>query len=286
MTGPSSPSVLFDVRNKGAVVTGAASGLGFAIARVLARNGARVLLVDAVAETLDDATAELAGEGLAVRSRLADVRDRAVITQVMTEAAEWDGGLDILFANAGISSGLGRRFGNLVEDVDDQRWRDVLEVNLTGTLTTVRAGAARMNDGGRIIVTSSVAGLAPDPLVGYAYSSSKAAVTLFAQNVAAELAPRGINVNVLAPGSFLTPIGARNPDNGAMLAALTAATASGRMADPAEIEGTALLLASPAASHITGAVFVVDGGVLVARHAPAPAAPAAAQPEATPTAIT
>ena len=112
----------------------------------------------------------------------------------------------------------------------------------------------------------AVAGLGPDPLVGYAYSSSKAAVTLFAQNAAAELAPRGINVNVIAPGSFLTAIGARNPGNTGMIDALTRATATKRIADPAEIEGLALLLASPAARHITGAVFVIDGGVMVTRN--------------------
>jgi NAD(P)-dependent dehydrogenase (short-subunit alcohol dehydrogenase family) len=266
MTGPSDPARLFDVRGKGAVVTGAASGLGFAMARVLARNGARVLLVDAVPETLEPATASLRDEGLAVSSLVADVRDRDAMSGAMAEVAAQDRGLDIVFANAGISSGLGRRFGNELAAVDDARWREVLEVNLTGVMTTVRAAAEHLRDGGRIVVTSSVAGLTADPLVGYAYSSSKAAVTLFAQNVAAELAPRGISVNVLAPGSFLTPIGAKNPGNAAMVQALTEATATGRMADPAEIEGIALLLASPAASHMTGAVIAVDGGVLVARN--------------------
>lgn len=263
----SDPRTLFDVRGRGAVVTGAASGLGFAIARVLARNGARVLLVDNTADTLEQALGSLAGEGLEVRSRVADVRDRAALDEVMGEAASWGSGLDIVFANAGISSGLGRRFGNGVGDIDPERWQAVLDVNLTGLMHTVQAAAARMNDGaGRIIVTSSVAGLAVDPLVGYAYSSSKAAVTLFAQNVATELAPRGINVNVIAPGSFLTAIGAKNPGNTGMIDELTRATATKRIADPAEIEGLALLLASPAAGHITGSVFVIDGGVLATRN--------------------
>jgi NAD(P)-dependent dehydrogenase (short-subunit alcohol dehydrogenase family) len=263
----SDPRRLFDVRGRGAVVTGAASGLGFAIARVLARNGARVLLVDNVAETLHDATVSLAAEGLAVRSHLADICDAAALEAVMEEASAWESGLDILFANAGISSGLGRRFGNGLGDIDVKRWQTVLDVNLTGLMNTVRTGAARMNDGaGRIVVTSSVAGLAVDPLVGYAYSSSKAAVTLFAQNVAGELAPRGINVNVLAPGSFLTAIGAKNPGNTGMIDELTRATALKHIADPAEIEGLALLLASPAARHITGSVFVIDGGVLTTRN--------------------
>ncbi|RFA08977.1 hypothetical protein B7R54_06890 [Subtercola boreus] len=263
----SDPRVLFDVRGRGAVVTGAASGLGFAIARVLARNGARVLLVDNTGETLETARQSLAAEGLEVRARMADVRDRAALDAAMQDAAGWGSGLDIVFANAGVSSGLGRRFGNGLAEIDDDRWQSVLDINLTGLMLTVQAAAARMNDGaGRIIVTSSVAGLAVDPLVGYAYSSSKAAVTLFAQNVATELATRGINVNVIAPGSFLTAIGAKNPGNTGMIDELTRATATGRIADPAEIEGLALLLASPAAGHITGSVFVIDGGVLATRN--------------------
>jgi NAD(P)-dependent dehydrogenase (short-subunit alcohol dehydrogenase family) len=264
----SHPEVLFSVADRGAVVTGAASGLGFAMARVLARNGARVLLVDAVADTLDRALGDLAAEGCAVRATLADVRDAAAMEAVMTEAAAWEGGLDIVFANAGISSGLGHRFGvGTLDDIDPERWNGVIDVNLTGLMNTVRSAAAHLNEGdGRIVVTSSVAGLGPDPLVGYAYSSSKAAVTLLAQNAAAELASRGINVNVIAPGSFLTAIGAKNPGNSGMIEALTAATATKRIADPAEIEGLALLLASPAARHITGSVFVIDGGVLVTRN--------------------
>jgi NAD(P)-dependent dehydrogenase (short-subunit alcohol dehydrogenase family) len=265
--GPSDPRTLFDVAGRGAVVTGAASGLGFAISRVLARNGARVFLVDSSEDTLERAVGDLTGEGLEVRSRIADVRDRVVLEDVMIEAAGWDTGLDIVFANAGISSGLGRRFGNGIADIDAARWQAVLDVNLTGLLHTVQAAAAHLNDGrGRIIVTSSVAGLAVDPLVGYAYSSSKAAVTLLAQNVATELAPRGITVNVIAPGSFLTAIGANNPGNTGMIDELVRATATKRIADPAEIEGLALLLSSPAASHITGSVFVIDGGVLATRN--------------------
>ena len=263
--GPSDPRTLFDVTGRGAVVTGAADGLGFAMARVLARNGAGVTLVDVDADVLATSTASLLAEGLDVRSAVADVRDDAAIGDVMSRAADRDGGLDIVVANAGISSGLGRRFGNGLDSVDPQRWAAVLDVNLTGVLHTIRAGASRMNSGGRIVVTGSVAGLDPDPLVGYAYSSSKAATTLLARNVAAELAPRGICVNVIAPGSFRTSIGSRNPGNEGMLEELTRATATGRMADPAEIEGLTLLLTSPAAGHITGAVYTIDGGVGVTR---------------------
>lgn len=258
-------SRLFDIEGRGAVVTGAASGLGFAYVRVLARNGARVIMVDVAPDTLEASVAELQHEGLDVRGAVADVRDRSELDSVMEEAAGWASGLDIVFANAGISSGRGRFFGQgLLDEVDEDRWQQVIDINLTGVLNTVRAAAPRMNDdAGRIIVTSSVAGHRADPLVGYAYSASKAAVSHLARNLAGELAPRGINVNVIAPGSFLTPIGRNNPGNEVMLEELRRATAVGRLAEPEEIEGLALLLASPAARHITGAVYTIDGGVLV-----------------------
>lgn len=260
----SDPRRLFDVRGHGALVTGAASGLGLAYARVLARNGARVLLTDVAASALDEAVRDLSEEGCQVRGALVDIRDRSAVEAAVDEAAEWDGGLDIAFANAGISAGLGHQFGvGALAEIDDERWQKVIDTNLTGTLHTLRSAASRMNDGGRIIVTSSVAGHRADPLVGYAYSATKAAISHLVRNAAAELAPRGIHVNAIAPGSFLTGIGRSNPDNAKMLAELTRATAVGRLAEPEEIEGLALLLSSPAASHITGAVFVIDGGVLV-----------------------
>lgn len=261
---PSDPRALFDVRGRGALVTGAASGLGLAYARVLARNGARVLLTDATPDALGEAVTALGEEGGDVRGTVVDIRDRKAVEDAAAQVAAWDGGLDIVFANAGISSGLGHHFGvGNLDKIDDERWQTVLDVNLTGTLHTVRAAAASMNDGGRIVVTSSVAGHRADPLVGYAYSATKAAVSHLVRNTAAELAPRGIHVNAIAPGSFLTGIGRNNPGNSGMLDELTRATARGRLAEPEEIEGLALLLASPAASHITGAVFVIDGGVMI-----------------------
>lgn len=264
----SSPARLFSVADRGAVVTGAASGLGLAMARVLARNGARVTLLDNQTQALASAVGALAAEGLPVRGATADVTDAEAVDAVMRDAAAWETGLDIVFANAGISAGLGAHFGNGgLASLDVDRWRAVLEVNLTGTMTTVRTALPYLNDGnGRIVITSSIAGLRTDPLVGQAYSASKAAVTLFAQNTAGELAPRGINVNVIAPGSFLTEIGAKNPANAEMLDELRQATATQRLADPAEIEGLSLLLASDAARHITGAVYVVDGGAMVAQN--------------------
>ncbi len=235
------------------------------MSRVLARNGARVLLADENSETLATRTTELVAEGLAVRSRRVDVRDAVALEEAMADVASWGDGLHGVFANAGISAGPGRAFGNGLTDIDPERWQRVIDVNLTGIMQTARSALPHLRDGGRIVVTSSVAGLSTDPFVGYAYSSSKAAVTLFAQNLADELAPRGIRVNVIAPGTFATSIGAANGGNAGMQQALIDATALGRIADPAEIEGLTLLLASSASRHITGSVFTIDGGVSLRR---------------------
>jgi NAD(P)-dependent dehydrogenase (short-subunit alcohol dehydrogenase family) len=259
---------LFRVDGLGAVVTGGGSGLGLAMARVLARNGARVTLADVDAERLEAATGELATEGCAVRSAVVDVTDAAAVDGVMRAAAEWGSGLHVVFANAGISAGPGPVLpeGRLAA-VDDARWQRVLDVNLTGVLHTVRAAAAHMDTGyGRIVVTSSLAGVRADPLVGYAYTATKAGVVALVRNAAIELAGRGILVNAIAPGAFVTGIGSGNPGRSGVVAEFARAAALKRLADPSEMEGLALFLASPASSYVTGAVLVVDGGATVGRN--------------------
>jgi NAD(P)-dependent dehydrogenase (short-subunit alcohol dehydrogenase family) len=259
---------LFRVADLGAVVTGAASGLGAAMARVLARNGARVTLADVDDEGLRGAAAGLTAEGCSVRTAVVDVADAAAVDELMAAAAGWDPGLHVAFANAGISAGSGPIVpeGRL-DAVDDDRWQRVLDVNLTGVLHTVRAAARHMTTGyGRIVVTSSLAGVRADPLVGYAYTATKAGVVALVRNASLELAPRGILVNAIAPGAFVTNIGSANPARSQVVEEFARAAAVKRLADPAELEGMALFLASPASSYVTGAVLVVDGGATTGRN--------------------
>ncbi|GAA0906427.1 SDR family NAD(P)-dependent oxidoreductase [Pseudonocardia zijingensis] len=259
---------LFRVEGRGAVVTGAGSGLGLATARVLARNGARVTLADVDEAGLQRAAADLAEEGCAVRTAVADVADRGAVDALMADAAAWDSGLHIAFANAGISAGPGfvAPEGRL-DAVDDERWQRVLDVNLTGVLHTVRAAAHHMVTGyGRIVVISSLAGIRADPLVGYAYTATKAGVVALVRNAALELAPRGILVNAIAPGAFVTNIGKANPGRGRVVEEFARAAALNRLGDPAELEGLALFLASPASSYVTGAVLPIDGGATTGRN--------------------
>jgi NAD(P)-dependent dehydrogenase (short-subunit alcohol dehydrogenase family) len=268
---------LFDVAGLGAVVTGAASGLGLAIAEVLACCGAHVTLADADAEGVQRATADLAATGATVRSAVVDVADASAVDRLLREAAEQPGGLSIVFANAGISAGTGPTTpqGQLTA-VEQERWDRVIAINLSGVFATLQAAARYVTpDGrGRVVVTSSVAGIGGDPMVGYAYAASKAGVIALVKQASADLGRGGTLVNAIAPGSFRTNIaGGRIKQPGAA-EQFAKTTLIGRLADPSELQGLALFLSSPASSYVTGATFVIDGGATAMRQLPEISAPA------------
>ena len=258
-------SRLFDVRGSRAVVTGAASGLGLAIAEVLADCGARVTLADIDDERLGAAAAALAARGGDVRTTVADVTDADSVRALFDGALAAYGGIDVVFANAGIAAvpGYANPGGQELHAGEDEVWRRVLAVNLDGVLHTLRAaaGAMKAQGAGRIVVTASTAGLRADPMVCYGYAASKAAVVNLARQAALELAPHGVRVNVIAPGPIRTRIGGGvTPQSERQWAALVPL---GRIGEPDELKGLALLLASPAASFMTGAVITIDGGQLL-----------------------
>lgn len=253
---------LFDVRGSRALVTGAASGLGLAVAEVLADCGARVTLADVDGERLDAVAAKLSGD---VRTAVVDVSDDEAVRSAFAGAVAAYGGLDTVFANAGLAAvpGYANIGGQELHTVADEDWRHVLDVNLDGVLNTLRAAAGVMKPqgSGRIVVTASTAGLRADPMVCYGYIASKAAVVNIARQAALELAPHGVHVNVIAPGPIKTRIGGGvTPESERQWSALVPL---GRMGEPEELKGLALLLASPASSFITGAVITIDGGQLL-----------------------
>jgi NAD(P)-dependent dehydrogenase (short-subunit alcohol dehydrogenase family) len=263
-------SRLFDVRDVRVVVTGAASGLGFAMAEVLADCGARVTLADVDEERLEIATKLLVDRGATARSFAVDVSDPALVQALVDDVVEAQGGVDVVFANAGIAAvpGFSVDGGQTLDTVDVSDWQRVLGINLNGVLFTMRsaAGAMKKQSSGRIVVTSSIAGLGPEPLVCYGYLASKAAVINMVRQAALELAPHGVLVNAICPGPFRgTRIGGgvtENPDEATekMWADIIPL---GRMADPEELKGLVMLLASPASSFITGVAHVIDGGSMV-----------------------
>jgi NAD(P)-dependent dehydrogenase (short-subunit alcohol dehydrogenase family) len=254
----------FDLGGQTVVVTGAASGLGLAIAEAMLDAGANLVLSD-----IDGAPLAAAAERLQPRARgalhvvAADVADAAQVDALVEAALQRHGAVDVVFANAGISAGRGfiAEEGRL-ENVDLDAWHRVLDINLSGVLATLRAAARPMKArrSGRIVVTSSIAGLRAEAMSGYAYVASKAAVNNLVRQAAVELAPYNVRVNAIAPGPFATGI------NGGRLRLPEAAERMktyiplGRIAEPDEIQGLALLLASHASSYMTGAVIAVDGG--------------------------
>jgi NAD(P)-dependent dehydrogenase (short-subunit alcohol dehydrogenase family) len=254
----------FDVAGLRTVVTGAASGLGLAMAEVMVEGGARVTLADLDAEGLDHVARRL---GSGVRTAQVDVSDSVGVQRMFDELVEEQGGVDVAFANAGISlePGVVDERGGL-ENLDRHAWDTVVDVNLNGVLFTMREAARHMKrqGSGRIVVTASTAGVGTDPMVGYSYSATKAAVIMLVRQAALELAKHGVHVNAIAPGPFRTNIGgdaAPIPPE-----AWNDIVAIGRMAEPDELKGVALLLASPASSFMTGAVVPVDGGQLLMSH--------------------
>ena len=177
-------SELFDVAGLAVIVTGAASGIGYAYADAMADNGARVVLVDIDRAGLDQAVAKLKARGGDVRGAVADVTDRGALRAAFDRAAGELGRLDVLFANAGIDSGPGflgmtgeRAADGAFETLAEERWDKVIATNLTSVFNSIRAAVPHMKrngkNGGRIIVTTSVAALRPEAIVGTPYMPAK-----------------------------------------------------------------------------------------------------------------
>jgi len=263
---------LFDVRDVRAVVTGAASGLGFAMAEVLADCGARVTLADIDGALLEESTRTLADRGGRVCGSVVDVSDADRVQALFDEVVAAEGGVDVVFANAGMATNPGYAVegGESIDAIDPANWDRVIGVNLDGVIFTMKSAAAamrRQGTGGRIVVTSSVAGLRPEPVVCYSYIASKAALVNVVRQAALDLAPDGIRVNAICPGPFKgTRIGGgATLDPAPELEEQWASTVPlKRMAEAEELKGLVLLLSSPAGSFITGAAHVVDGGAAIA----------------------
>jgi NAD(P)-dependent dehydrogenase (short-subunit alcohol dehydrogenase family) len=263
----------FDVGGYGVIVTGGASGLGLAYGEVLAAHGARVTLIDVDAGAAEEQAQRLRGEGLDVRAAAADVTDHAALDRAIDEAAETYGRLDVAFANAGIDPGVGfvgawaggerpRVDEGALENYTDERWNRVIDINLNGVFATARAAARHMRPrrSGRIIVTTSLAATKVEPAIGAAYMTAKAGAKHLMHTIALELAAYGITVNAIAPGFFVTNIGGGHAHNPDLQAALAKDIPMHRVAQPDDIKGLALFLASPASAYITGQEIIIDGG--------------------------
>jgi NAD(P)-dependent dehydrogenase (short-subunit alcohol dehydrogenase family) len=188
------------------------------------------------------------------------------VRALVDDIVDTHGQLDIVFANAGVARGRPPTFpeGSL-DDMSMPDYDALIDINLHGVVYTVQAAARHMKRqrSGSIVTTASTAGLRNDPYTPYSYTIAKAAVVNFTKQAAHDLARWGVRVNAIAPGPFKTRLGGKEPTSAAADDMWSAVVPLGRMGDPAEIRGLALLLASPAGSFMTGGVYPIDGGALL-----------------------
>ena len=243
---------------KVAVITGAGSGIGAETARLFDREGAFVVAVGAHRENIEAVTAELEGDSAAI---VADVSDPEAVATMAREAIWQFGRIDVLVNNAGII------FSANILDTEPEDWDQVFAVNVRGVYLCTRALLPGMltQGSGSIVNMASVAGL-----VGLqrraAYCASKGAVIALTRQLAIDYAGSGVRCNSICPGTIDTPMIAKSislaPDPVAFRAELDARQPLGRLGVPSDIAQTALFLASDESSFVTGAEFVVDGGMV------------------------
>ena len=264
---------LFKVEGYGVIVTGGASGIGLGFTEALAENGARVTMLDIDEQRIAKETERLTKAGYQVRGTRVDVRDHATLDQAFDDAVKAHGRLDVVFANAGIDPGPGfigawvgadrpRNPDGALENYTDERWNKVIDINLNGVFATLRAAARHMRPqkSGRIIVTTSLAALKSEAVIGAAYMAAKAGAAHLMRNVALELAACNITVNAIAPGFFVTNIGGGHAHNPDTQKAIAKSVPMHRVGFPPDMHGLALFLASPASGYLTGQQIVIDGG--------------------------
>jgi NAD(P)-dependent dehydrogenase (short-subunit alcohol dehydrogenase family) len=241
-----------------AIVTGAGAGIGAGIAAMLAEAGAAVTVADIDGESAA-ATAKViekrGGRAITVTADVSDAREiDAMVRQTVTDL----GGLDILVNNAGIAT------TELVEDLDEEKWRGVLDVNLTGPFLCCKAVLPHMRrkGWGRIVNVASVAAKRISFMGAASYTASKAGLLGFTRHLAYEVAPHGINVNAICPGPTMTPMYERNADEETRRERI-AMVPKGRWLTPEDHGRVTVFLCSEAADALCGLAIDVDGGSLL-----------------------
>ncbi|MFD5182487.1 SDR family NAD(P)-dependent oxidoreductase [Streptomyces sp. NPDC058372] len=241
----------------GVLVTGAGQGIGEAVARRLAGEGARVLVTDRDGERAEEAAARLRAEGRDAEALACDVGDRAAVEAAVGYAVRRFGGLDVLVNNACSA----QQDTPLFEDGTDEVWERDLDITLTGAYRCARAAlphlAAAPDGRGALVSVGSVNG--EQDFGGHAYSAAKAGLASLTRTLAGHAAPRGVRVNLVAPGTVDTEAWAGRE---AGLEAAAAHYPLGRVGRPDDVAAAVAFLASRDAAWITGVTLPVDGGIL------------------------
>lgn len=244
-----------ELQRKIVVVTGAARGIGKAIAEKCAAAGATVVVSDVL---IEEGKATAAGLGPAAAFLACDISDRAQVASLVDTVVQRFGRLDVMVNNAGINTGLGRERVN-TDQFLDETWDRIIDVNLNGTFYCCRAAAVAMvkQGSGSIINIASIAGVVALRLQ-VAYVAAKAAVIKMTEAMACELGPQGIRVNAISPGSIQAA--AKDTVLSDRMKSIVSFIPQGRLGEPNDIAGAAVFLASDEAAYINGHNLVVDGG--------------------------
>ncbi len=242
------------LEGKTALITGAAQGLGAAIAYALHAAGARVVLAD-INEAVEKTAMTIDGDGRMALGVQLDVRDVAAFEKVFAAAAEQTGGIDILINNAAMTA------MRPIWDIDPREWDEVLAINLRSVFFGCQIAGRYLRDRhwGRIINLSSLAGQQPSRVAGAHYAASKAGIISVTRNFAQTLAGSGVTVNTIAPAAVHTPIMDTLPAE--RIEALRQSIPVGRVGEPEEVGACAVYLASNDAAFITGATIDINGGL-------------------------
>jgi gluconate 5-dehydrogenase len=247
---------LFDLSGRVALVTGSSEGIGFALAEGLGAAGARIVINGRNEEKLQAARESLAGRGIAAEAVRFDVSDRRAVFDAVERVEREIGEVDILVNNAGVQ----RR--NPFETFPEDTWREIMAINLDGVFHVTQAVGAKMiaRKRGRIVNICSVASeLGRATIVPYA--ATKGALRQLTRGLSAEWAKHNVQINAIAPGYIRTPLNQALLADEKFSAWVAARTPAGRWAEPEELIGAAIFLASDAASYVNGHVLFVDGGL-------------------------